>query len=477
MTFTIWREKLRLGVGELELHCDNEPTMLQVLSLLQRTLLKMGIRVITSTSKPRDHGGNANAEQTVHRVRQNAMVLIAQIELNLMHAVPINHPISTWAFKHAAWTINRFISRAGHTPFFMTHGHDYAGKCCPFGEVIMAYVADDRRRKGSARWAPMIFLGKTENDMYIVGCDRCLRVTRSIKRIYTDMQQHLGLYQQLQVMSWMIEGTLGTRLRPGMPRVPAPRGVAIGGEDIPDSDEEALAVLGHADDVSDDDQDISGIDITVQGLPMAAMIPSAVLQGQQSGTGVVPTPSETPTIPGGMSDEVEMCDTSLQHQQTESADVTEPSAKRQKLSVSRVCNEVMFHVDDTEFGHVNDIDLTCYNDFDEQATWTGDEYDEGGDLVEDPKQDELWFPYSVDEPAVYGDTLQHLDRLADEVEIARLKKMHVLEPEDTQQHLDELGSDLTAKFVRTWRRKEKDGQEQWLRRSRLVAREFTTGWS
>ena len=117
------------------------------------------------------------------------------------------------------------------------------------------------------------------------------------------MQQHLGLYQQLQVMSWMIEGTLGTRLRPGMPRVPAPRGVAIGGEDIPDSDEEALAVLGHTDDVSDDDQDISGIDITVQGLPMAAMVPSAVLQGQQSGTGVVPMPSETPTIPGGMSDD------------------------------------------------------------------------------------------------------------------------------------------------------------------------------
>ena len=38
-----------LGVGELELHCDHEPTMLQLLSLLQRTSIKMGIRVITST--------------------------------------------------------------------------------------------------------------------------------------------------------------------------------------------------------------------------------------------------------------------------------------------------------------------------------------------------------------------------------------------------------------------------------------------
>ena len=56
----------------------------------------------------------------------------------------------------------------------------------------MAYVADDRRQKGSARWAPMVFLGKTENDMFIVGLNKSLRVTRSSKRISTDMKAHLG---------------------------------------------------------------------------------------------------------------------------------------------------------------------------------------------------------------------------------------------------------------------------------------------
>ncbi len=48
-----------------------------------------------------------------------------------------------------------------------------------------------------------------------------MRVTRSIKRIFTDMKAHLGIYQTFNVMSWMIEGTLGTRLRSGMPRIPA----------------------------------------------------------------------------------------------------------------------------------------------------------------------------------------------------------------------------------------------------------------
>ncbi len=116
------------------------------------------------------------------------------------------------------------------------------------------------------------FLGKTANDMYIVGHERSRRVTRSIKRIYSDMQQHLVLYQRLQVMSWMFEGTLGTRLRPGMPKVPAPPGIAIGGEGIPAS-EEALAVFGHVDDGSESDRELPGIDITDGGLPVAAKIP------------------------------------------------------------------------------------------------------------------------------------------------------------------------------------------------------------
>ena len=56
----------------------------------------------------------------------------------------------------------------------------------------------------------MVFLGKTENDMFIVALEKSLKVTRLIKRVFSDMKQHLGLYQTLTVMSWMIEGTLET---------------------------------------------------------------------------------------------------------------------------------------------------------------------------------------------------------------------------------------------------------------------------
>ena len=44
------RFAMSLGIGELQLYCDNEPTMLQVLALTQRTLMSFGLKVTTSTS-------------------------------------------------------------------------------------------------------------------------------------------------------------------------------------------------------------------------------------------------------------------------------------------------------------------------------------------------------------------------------------------------------------------------------------------
>ncbi len=157
------------------------------------------------------------------------------------------------------------------------------------------------------------------------------------------------------------------------------------------------------------------IDATDGGLPIAAMVPQASSEPEQSDAGHMPVPFVPPPASGEMGDVVEMIDSTMQSRQLEPTDAAEPSAKRQRLSVSRISNEVMFHVDETEFGDANDFDLTCYDDFDDLAAWTDDEYVEGGDFAS-PSGDELWFPYSIDERAVYGETLQDLDRTADEVE-------------------------------------------------------------
>ena len=270
MAREISRFVMSLGIGELHLYCDNEPTMLQVLALTQRALMNCGLKVPTNTSKPQDHGSNALVEQTVHRVRQMAMTLIYQLESDLGYVLPILHPLCSWAFRHAAWILNRFVPRGGQTPHFLIHGVEFTGKCCKFGETVMAYVAHDFKQKGTAKWMPMIFVGISENKQYIVLHGKTMRLTRSIKRIFPDASQHLSAYQQVLVCSWMCEGVVGTKLKPSTTKHLR----ADTGQDLDLEDEAAL-----------DPEDMLGYDLPDE-TPIAMLAPSARFGGDHQ------TPSE-----------------------------------------------------------------------------------------------------------------------------------------------------------------------------------------
>ena len=108
----------------------------------------------------------------------------------------------------------------------------------------MCYVADTTKRKGDARWRPGIFLGKSvTNDMFLVHCEGNVRLTRSVKSIYKDWSEHMGLYRTLVVQPWQIEGTLGNRIDPiGASAVPEAV-LALddeAGMDPPDPEREAV---------------------------------------------------------------------------------------------------------------------------------------------------------------------------------------------------------------------------------------------
>ena len=75
------------------------------------------------------------------------------------------------------------------------------------------------------------------------------------------------------------------------------------------------------------------------------------------------------------------------------------------------------------------------------------------------------------EPELSEEELKMLDGIARQLEVQRLKGMQVLLELDAVAEEDQ-DSPLSAKFVYTWRRKEYQGSPIWLRRARLVAREF-----
>ena len=103
------------------------------------------------------------------------------------------------------------------------------------------------------------------------------------------------------------------------------------------------------------------------------------------------------------------------------------------------------------------------------------------DCAESPLQEEsfksadeerLWWRITPEEPTLDPAVLSELDIIADRLEVTRLQEMDVLVGEESLAVGISLGGDLTARFVRTWRKKSKGKDEFWLRRSRLVAREF-----
>ncbi len=92
--------------------------------------------------------------------------------------------------------------------------------------------------------------------------------------------------------------------------------------------------------------------------------------------------------------------------------------------------------------------------------------------------EQLMYEYCVHEPQLSYEELQHLDAIADGIEVKRLRGMNVLKDMEANDAGAGDMKSLSARFVRTWRDKivgDKDsGQRRvWLRRSRLVAREYS----
>ena len=74
-----------------------------------------------------------------------------------------------------------------------------------------------------------------------------------------------------------------------------------------------------------------------------------------------------------------------------------------------------------------------------------------------------WWPFTPEEPDLDPDLLAGLDFIADRLEDKQLQEMDVLVDQASLTAGIELGGDLTARFVRSWRRKKAKGKEEfWL---------------
>ena len=474
-----------LGHGDVCLRCDQEPAILVVQSLLQRTWQRKGFRVVIENSKVLDHGGNALAEKSIDRIRSMAGVLLRQLSTNIGHEIPANHPLFSWAFKHAGWLIDRFVTKANMTAYEVIRGHAYRGKLCQYGEPVMCYVADTTKRKGDARWKQGIFLGKAlTNDMFVVHCDGNIRLTRSVKAIYKDWSEHMGLYRTIVVQPWHIEGTIGNRIDPVGSRS---TGEALPLDDEPGDDSPAEEVSTEA---------FVGVPVSLTPIPEAEKRmkapPSTAVVASPVTPFVPPTVHvEVPFASSGGAEDVAMPSPALTGPPAATTPLgddsgdegrAEPTAKRQKLSTRRVGGEELCHMDVESYEYIDEqIEQQVFDQF------AGDDddiagYDDDNLAWENGTSTQavsVWMPISEFQPELPADEMSVIDAEADKIEVQRLLSMSVITTVDG--YSGKLDIPLSAKMVRTWRKKTKTETDQhgvttsqlmWMRRSRLVGRDF-----
>ena len=360
----------------------------------------------------------------------------------------------------------------------------------------------------------MIFLGKSDpQDTYLLFDGHGLILTRSIRRISTVWKGHLPFYMNFNCWSWEYKTGFGGRIIPTKAQkgaLSASFSGPIGAiEPSPFFDEDAEAVKQkHLEEVReeteltemtlhdkqpvpeapqvpveesvqpkypnpigvfDDPPDVSGqqqVQPSPAGALSSAAMSSDVPQTPDVFTQVPSTPRQAaPTRPHG--EEAE-------DQEAKRARVE--TSKKQRLE--RISAEHQAMVRTVKFGDETlhtmdeyDHDLHM-DDHDNVEAWIEEEKD---NLPVGEMPPELWSDFPLDRCPPVPDP--EVDRIADRVELSRLCNMGVL-MEGNVDGIDAKNNTLTSRFVYDWRVKERTLENGtvkrcWLRRSRLVAREYS----
>ena len=478
-----------LGYAEVGFYGDNEPTIRQILKTIITARHALGLKTKIYTTKLKDSAGNALAENSIQRIRQLACTLVDDVSKRTGLTYPCERAIWSWAGRHSAWCLNRFQVGRAKTSYEVAHGKIYDGKVCRFGEPIYAYCKG--RGKADAKWRIGLFLGKTESqDAWIIGDGVDVMLSRSIRRVDQPWTKFLAYFSGLQSHSFIYQTNFGGRIVPTKRRVHAQRqeGKILPKPDTVErrfADEEAAAVMAFAQSregrlesqrevqeaLENLDDAPAGGAIPVVADPPAPPQPDAVPEASQLPQQPQPANAALlaqPSSPRASASGARSLDASAAVGQEE------PLTKRSRNEgvlrrlgmVERRLVEV--HLDGDTLYHIDEP-------YDEEYVnaLVGEDDEKMSDPQSVHEMEKIW----SDEPLgrTPPDPLPEVDLLAASIEVKRLIEMGVIE----ELSASDYGLDsLTTRMVYDWRIKDwkdpKSGQKKrrWMRRARLVAREY-----
>ena len=177
----------QLQYGSINLKADNENTMTRLKNVIQKQRSSLGLGTVLQDAVSGQKETNGMAERAIQTIRRQALTLLKGTEENAGILIAHTHPIFSWAFRHASWILNRYHRRSGTgmTPYEWISGRPFQGQLAEFGESLMVLVNRSgikAGKKGDPIWMRGVFLGKSDNDLYITWHMDGIKTSRSAKR-------------------------------------------------------------------------------------------------------------------------------------------------------------------------------------------------------------------------------------------------------------------------------------------------------
>ena len=214
----------------VEIETDGEPSIVEVARRVQARRDKITTLAQTSVGGHQEIGAVERANGTV-QAQLRAYFLDVQNRMQV-RIIP-GTLLFPWMLRHSVWTVVRYQSdqRTKQTPYERTRGCRYESALVPFGEVVMAKMADaDKMRAGKldSAWVKAVWVGRVDrsNEHLLLTTKGCIR-SRVVRRIPDGNQasyhaEDQGLpWDTLKGSAEMLRNAL---VRPGEPpRLPRGR--------------------------------------------------------------------------------------------------------------------------------------------------------------------------------------------------------------------------------------------------------------
>ena len=419
--------------NHLTIRGDSEPSIKSFLQAVSAARTRLGVATKVELAPPDSklHHG-LKAERFIGIVRDLGNTLLATIKEHTGFSVRSGHPVFQWAFRHSAFLYTRFhVQQSGQTAFELVHGRSYTGKLCPFGGAVFAQLLPVTPAKGNG-WTKGIFLGKsTLVNLNIVGTNTGVHYARTMRR--GPLSFETELIASTRGVPWNATLDVIPVKRKRAPKFRAP--ILVEPEESTKGEEKK----------KDPGPDEAGSDPS-----------NSVSLPGESVAGYSPSP-----MSGASSAEM-----------VPDAEMVQSQGVNQLISPADEVQDMFARIVQVEYvtGHEEEVIPAVELDMSEF---------ESGDFVVEPEIPKVAKPSSADvvpwayrtyedgPPELSQEELEKLDTAMDRVEDQRLLQMGVLRRMDSSSARPDMKK-LQSKYVRDWRFR----GGCWIRRSRLVAKEF-----